>query len=178
MTVPLYLLVSTPMDVDILKAACEDRIRKVHAICSEHFNMQFRQPIIEYDLTGRIAGRASIMENKIKLNLQLLIENEEKFIIDTPGHEAAHLITRQAFGWYVRSHGPEWARVMGIINQPAIRCHNFEVKTNYLYICKCADRKTYLSRCRHSRSISGKFIYRCKFCKAQLIWQKLEPQTI
>jgi len=166
------------MKIDILKAACEERIRKVHAICNEHFNMQFRQPVIDYSLTGRIAGKAIISENKIKLNLQLLIENEDKFILDTPGHEAAHLISRQAYGWHIRSHGVEWARVMGLINQPAIRCHNFEIKTNYEYICKCPNSVVYLSACRHHRFISGKAVYRCKFCKAELIWKKLEPQTI
>lgn len=140
--------------------------------------MNFKQPDVEFDLTGRVAGKAYYSSHQIKLNLQLLIQNKENFIIDTPGHEAAHLIARQVYGWHIRSHGKEWAKVMSLIKQPAIRCHNFEVKTNYLYHCNCVGKQTYLSPCRHHRAISGKARYICKDCRGHFIWQKLQPQTI
>ncbi len=153
-----------------LQKACIDRINDVFDTCEQYFNTKFFKPRVVFNLRGNIAGRASYSQNLIKLNAQLLIANGDKFVADTPGHEAAHIVARIMFGCMIRPHGNEWARVMNIINQPANRCHNFEVKTKNVYSCSCPNEKHYLSTRRHNNILKGTHIYRCKNCKQNLVW--------
>lgn len=85
-------------------------------------------PEIRYDIKNRFGGVAisgGRDDWTIRLNLILCYENEEDFIHQTVGHEAAHLIQFAVFGHTkkvvekgetkikkVRAHGPEWREVM------------------------------------------------------------------
>lgn len=149
-----------------------DRIEAVYRRVEEHYGMNFPRPQISFQLKGRRAGVAYYRENLIKLNRQLLAENGDKFILDTPGHEAAHLVARRLFGGFIKSHGNEWKSIMRIIGQEPTRCHEFEVKTNHVYSCAC-NPSNYISTYYHNRSVKGAIILRCKKCKTKLSWNKL-----
>lgn len=156
-----------------LQKACIDRINEVFDTCEQYFNRRFWRPKVEFSLRGRTAGKAYLMQNLIKLNAKILADHGDKFIADTPGHEAAHIIARRVFGVMIRPHGDEWARVMSIINQPANRCHNFLVKTNNVYSCLCPDRKHFVSTRMHNNFLRGTHSLTCRFCSGKLTWINL-----
>ena len=160
------------MNVTELQNACLVRIQNVYSICESVYNAKFPFPTVEFNLGGRRAGVAYYHHNLIRLNNVLLIQNGQAFIDDTPGHEAAHLISRQVYGMLISSHGAEWKKVMEVIGQPATRCHDFEVKTDHVYSCKC-DKKIYLTTYKHNAIQSGKRNYYCKYCKQYIIWDKI-----
>jgi len=158
---------------NILQKACIERINQVFDTCEQYFNRRFFRPKIDFSLRGRTAGRAFHFQNLIKLNAKILVENGDKFIADTPGHEAAHIIARYVFGNCIRPHGNEWAKVMAVINQPATRCHNFEVKTKNVYICNCPERKHYVSTRMHNNVLRGTHNVSCILCSGKLTWINL-----
>jgi SprT protein len=160
------------MNVTELQNACIVKIQNAYSICESIYSTKFTFPTVQFNLRGRRAGVAYYHYNLIRLNNVLLIENKEAFIQDTPGHEAAHLIARQVYGMFISSHGAEWKKVMQVIGQPAIRCHDFEVKTNHVYSCKC-DKKIYLSTTKHNAIQSGRRNYFCKVCKQYITWDNL-----
>lgn len=164
------------MNVTELQNACIVKIQNAYSICESIYSTKFTFPTVQFNLRGRRAGVAYYHYNLIRLNNVLLIENKEAFINDTPGHEAAHLIARQVYGLFISSHGAEWKKVMQVIGQPAIRCHDFEVKTNHIYSCKC-DKKIYLTTYKHNAIQSGKRNYYCKYCKQYIIWDKLNEKV-
>jgi SprT protein len=164
------------MNVTELQNACLVRIQNVYSICESVYNAKFPFPTVEFNLGGRRAGVAYYHHNLIRLNNVLLIQNGQAFIDDTPGHEAAHLISRQVYGMFISSHGAEWKKVMQVIGQSATRCHDFEVKTDHVYSCKC-DKKIYLTTYKHNAIQSGKRNYYCKYCKQYIIWDKLNEKV-
>lgn len=144
----------------------QQRIEQVYQDAEAKYQKTFPRPKIGFGIRGRVAGRAFYYQNKIELNFALLLQEKENFISRTPGHEAAHLIAFQLYGGGIKPHGIEWKSVMRVIGQDPSRCHNFEVKTNYIYICKC--QKYYFSVRRHRSFLSGKMHYSCKNCNSRL----------
>lgn len=155
-----------------LQSACIEQIHIAFAKCETIYNVKLQLPIIQFDLRGRRAGVAYYNRNLIRLNNKLLIENQSDFIKQTPGHEAAHLIARQMYGPFIQSHGLEWKRIMLAIGLQPIRCHDFEVKTDHIYSCKC-EKKHYLSTTQHNRIQSANSKYFCKNCRQFITWDKL-----
>ena len=83
-------------------------------------------PIIKYDLRGQVGGMAC-PPNIIRINLPLLFNNEEDYVLQTIGHEYAHLLTDKVFkDIYTKPHGQEWKSVMVSFNLKPIRCHNYD----------------------------------------------------
>lgn len=161
------------MTFETLKTQVENEILQAYIIAEKYFGPRFELPTINYDLRGTKAGTANYVTNTINLNKKILLDNPKEFIQRTPGHEAAHLITRKMFGRFVASHGKEWKRVMGILGLPAVRCHNYVVKTDHEYSCKCEDKTHYLSTIRHNRIQKRQQFWYCKHCGEQLAWKKL-----
>ena len=153
------------------------RIFDVFMQAESFFGVPFNQPTISFKLKGRRAGYAIPAYNKIVLNNELLHTYGDKFINDTPGHEAAHLIAYEAYGYIIEPHGKEWKQVMiDVCNQQPNRCHSFEIKTNHIYSCKC-NPSFYISTTKHNRIQSGKKNYYCLNCKTTLKWNKLNEKT-
>ena len=50
--------------------------------------------------------------------------NPETFVKETPGHEAAHIIAMELFGFEGTGHGRKWKEVMRVIGQQAKVYHN------------------------------------------------------
>jgi SprT protein len=149
------------------------RIKEVYAKAEDVYGVPLSFPIISFKLKGRRAGYAIPAYNKIALNNELLHQNGDTFINDTPGHEAAHLIAYAVYGYNIEPHGKEWKKVMvNVCGQSPTRCHTYEVKTRHEYICKC-DKTIYVTTTKHNRIIRGRSRYFCSTCKIEIRWKKL-----
>jgi SprT protein len=156
-----------------LQAKAIKRIYAVYEKAESIYGVSFKLPDISFKLKGRRAGYVIPAYNKLALNNELLHTYGDEFINDTPGHEAAHLIAYQAYGYMIEPHGKEWKKVMTTVcEQDPTRCHNFEVKTRNEYICKCS-KSIYLSTTKHNRVLRGDDRYYCKTCNAEIKWKKL-----
>ena len=95
----------------------EARTRKLLIRAERHFERPMPQTDIRFDLRGRSAGMVRFAPGRppeIRYNLQLLAENEEKFLARTVPHEVAHLVVQQLFGPAARPHGREWKAMMAV----------------------------------------------------------------
>lgn len=106
---------------------CEREIIKAFEVARKKLGIVMPLPLVTWRLRGNVAGRAHIRENRIDMNPVLLHENLEDFILRTPWHEAAHLISFRKHGMGIKPHGPEWRRVMWAFGKPAKRCHNYDI---------------------------------------------------
>lgn len=146
--------------------AVYEKAESIHGEC-------FKLPSISFKLKGCRAGYVIPAYDKLVLNNDMLHTYGEKFINDTPGHEAAHLIAYQLYGYGIEPHGKEWKKVMiEICEQQPHRCHNFKVKTNNVYSCKCSS-EIHISTTKHNLILSGKKKYFCTKCNSIIQWNKL-----
>lgn len=156
--------------------AVKKRIEEVYEIAEKKFEMSLPRPVVTFRVKGRVAGRAYYSRNEIDLNRTLLVQNGDAFISNTPGHEAAHLIARHVFGGNIKPHGAAWQHVMKQIGQAPSRCHTYEVKTPYLYLCKC-EKGNYLSTRLHNAVQRGTHKVTCTNCNTKTVWEKLANNT-
>lgn len=160
-----------------LQVKAIERIKEVYAKAESVYGVSFKLPTISFKLKGRRAGYAIPAYNSITLNNDMLNRNGDAFINDTPGHEAAHLIAYDVYGYMIDPHGKEWKKVMvDVCGQEPNRCHNFEVVTRHEYFCNCTET-IYLSTTKHNRYIKGRTKYYCKKCKVPIKWKKLYEKT-
>jgi SprT protein len=136
-------------------------------------------PRVNYNLRGRVAGKAfctfnncgDVVESEVRLNAQLLIENQQSFIDRTVGHELAHIVAYQLYGKEIKPHGREWKMVMKMFGQEPSRCHSFDVSnvsTRKTHTYECGCRTFQLTSVRHNKIIKGKSSYTCNRCKGTL----------
>ncbi len=118
----------------------KDRRKKVEAkvkecldIASKHYKQKFEMPDIRYDIKNTDGGTATFQLWLIRLNLILMVENEEKFLNTTVPHEVAHLVARRVYhaviaatGKKMRPHGKEWKEVMELFKIPAHVHHTYD----------------------------------------------------
>ena len=117
----------------------EAKIREVFDIAEKEYKRKFEMPDIRYDIKNTDGGTATFQQWLIRLNLILMVENEEKFLNTTVPHEAAHLIARRVYhnklaaeGKKMRPHGIEWKEVMKLFDISA--------KVNHSYDCTSIQR--------------------------------------
>jgi predicted SprT family Zn-dependent metalloprotease len=116
-----------------LRQKVEARIEECYLKCEEHYKRKFPRAEVRYDLRNTNAGEAWMKQNRIRLNLTFLVENDEGFLLRTPGHEVAHLVAHAVYdakplkGAKVRPHGVEWKEVMGVIEQEPSSRHSFDI---------------------------------------------------
>ena len=131
----------------------------------------FPEPEIKMDLTGKTAGMFCPMENKLRFNLSLMLENKEDFIEETVPHEVAHFVTN-IIDKYSKPHGSTWQAIMklfGILNPQT--CHSYKIaplkphKRPYIYQCTC--KKHFFTKIRHNRAQKG-VQYFCTTCHQDL----------
>ena len=131
-----------------LKARVDARIREcldiATAIWPDHA-AKFQDAVtVRYDVKNHVGGWAITGgpdDWTIRLNPVLCFENVEHFIVQTVGHEAAHLITGVVFGRTkqvedpktgklvtkkIRGHGAEWRSVMVKLGLKPDRCHTYD----------------------------------------------------
>ena len=158
--------------IEDLKIAALKRIEEVYERFDAHYQKKFVRPTVKFDLRGNRSGVAYFHKNLIRLNVNVLLDYKEDFIKRTPGHEVAHLVSRNVYGAMIRSHGPEWQIAMHVIGQPAERCHSFVVKTENIYHCKC-EQVHYLSTRMHNQIMRGEIKATCKNCQSVCVWEKI-----
>ena len=113
-----------------LRKKVESRVRQCLDIAAKEYGVQFEMPEIRYDIKNTHGGIAYHKDWMIRLNLILLIENEEHFIQQTVAHEVAHLVNRRVHRppegkKRLMPHGNEWKKVMGLFRLPPKRTHNY-----------------------------------------------------
>jgi len=145
-------------------------------LASEVFNQQFDTPMVQCNVGGRIAGKASRGQWTVKYNPELYERNKVDFINSTVPHELSHLIAGRLFPG-CQSHGAEWKHVMLKLGCNPRRCHSYDVSVvstarprPYTYQCRCMEHK--VTRLMHDR-IRAKGVvngYKCKRCKSSIIF--------
>lgn len=150
--------------------AVHERIEAVYQICEKRYNRTFPRPTVDFAIRGRTAGRAFYLRNHISFNKMLLMQEGDNFIKSTPGHEVAHLVAHLVYGNEISSHGNEWRSVMIAIGQAPDRCHDFEVRTGNVYLCKCPNREHHLSTRMHNSIQAGKNRI-CSYCKSRIVFK-------
>lgn len=126
----------------------------------------FSLPEVQYNVRGKVAGKAYLNQWQIRLNPTLLLENQHAFINQVVPHELAHLLVHQQFG-RVRPHGKEWQYVMGhIFNLVPETRHSFDVSSvqgqTFAYSCQCREHQ--LSIRRHNKILRQQTRYHCTLC--------------
>jgi len=111
----------------------EDQIRASLNIAEKQYKQKFEMPEIRYDIKNTNGGTATFQKWLIRLNLILMVENEEKFLATTVPHEAAHLVARRVYhdklaaeGKKMQPHGKEWKEVMALFEIPAKVTHSYD----------------------------------------------------
>ena len=144
-------------------------IKKKIADCLEIAVGEFQVPIdypkLSFKLkSNRLAGTHSRSKRMIRINPWFLKEYSNKIINETVPHEIAHYIAHQIYG-NVKSHGPEWKRVMRLFGLAPNRCHTCYLKDKprktktryrYLYECSCCKKEIKASPTVHNRILKGR----------------------
>ena len=154
-----------------LKTKIEQAVEDAYLKAEKFYNKKFPRVPVRYDLRGTCAGQ-SLTRRWLKFNLQVALDNFDKYIDRTPAHEVAHQISKIHYGDQIKPHGREWKYVMTqVMKIPADRCHQFDVsKSRTTKSCpvKCACGEKTLGITRYKRMLSGEASYYCKNCKCAL----------
>lgn len=152
-----------------------DKIRETLDKAKAIWGRDFPMPQVSFELRGSTAGNYSYREGKIRLNRALLLREADKFIDRTPGHEAAHLVTRHVYGPFVKPHGAEWRTVMIRLGMKPERCHSYDVtgiagtRRHYSLFCACMEHKV---GAKIARKVEMGARYTCRKCKEPIHAQK------
>jgi SprT protein len=161
----------TTQDIDTLVQQARRQTQHFLRLGAEHFQIPTPPAKIDFDLRGQSAGQVRCPLQglpRVRYNLQLLVENGEKFLQRTVPHESAHIIAYQVFGTRIRPHGEQWQRIMALFGADPSRCHDFDTRraltrrlAQFAYHCACQEHA--LSSIRHRRAQRGQ-IYCCRAC--------------
>lgn len=117
--------INTPAEMAELMKECVSSVRFYIDKAKNKCNVYLPYPRVIFSLQGATAGKAHCGKGLIEFSPTLLRENPDLFLIDTAGHEVAHLVAWQKFQNRIRPHGPEWEQVMWTLGLQANRCHNY-----------------------------------------------------
>lgn len=162
-----------------IKSACVDRIGTDIAKLEIHFDLRLTKPEIKWDLRGKSAGKHEwryqdgFVRSKIRLNLDIAIEQPEDFLATVPGHEVAHFAARHVFGDKIKPHGPEWKECMKVIGQEPHIYHDMRYKParkarKFLIECPSCGHEHIVGTVRRNRLIRGERHYFCSECNRKL----------
>jgi SprT protein len=159
-----------------VQKAIKQKIRECMDTLENHFGTPLTKPTVVYDLKGHTAGEAYYGENKVRLNLDLLWNEEtQREMIDvTLPHEVAHLVAHERHGPLIKSHGWQWAYVMRVLGLPPDRTHLMrttaarkrkKMPRPFKYHCYCKTH--HLTKIVHKRILQGRQ-YECHDCGGRL----------
>lgn len=150
----------------------ENRVIETYQLAENIYHRTFELPSIDWDLSGHCAGKAYLIENRIRLNSTLLIQNADDFIRQTVPHEIAHLLNHAMNGRSVRPHGPEWQSIMRNLGLPPRRRHNYPVAVQWRrprprHSLYCMCREHFVTQAVLNRMSVGR-VYICRQCHSYL----------
>lgn len=158
----------------ILQQQIENCLNELVKKASAYFQDEIKTPQISYKLKGKVAGKAYLQLWQIRLNPQLLIENQQAYLDDVIAHEFAHLLAYQKYG-RVKPHGQQWQAIMRhIFKRPAQTTHQFDITSvqgeTFTYRCQCQIHQ--LSQQRHRKVTQQKTRYLCRTCQSELKFEQ------
>lgn len=101
------------------------RVKHFLDVARTQYKREFINPVVLFDLQGRIAGQAC-GNWKIRLNADLLVNNWEDFMNDTIPHEVAHLVQYVIYP-YDKPHGRGWKSIMRGFGVNPKRTHKMDL---------------------------------------------------
>ena len=156
-----------PLD-ETLCAELEARIRSFIALANAAFALHLCMPSWDVRLRGALAGKAYLQRWHLQFNATLLRANQEHYLLQTVGHEVAHLVVRALYGAAVKPHGTEWKTVMRAFGLETHATHSYDVsmlrraRSPFVYRCACPG-ELHLGSLRHKRVARG-VTYFCRRC--------------
>ncbi|MFT2092652.1 SprT family zinc-dependent metalloprotease [Paraglaciecola sp. 2405UD69-4] len=156
-------MTSTPQQIAPL---VQHRVEQCYLIAEDYFKRNFERPKVLLSQRGKVAGSARLQSNELRLNLRLLEDNFNEFMIEVIPHEICHLLTYEIYG-RVKPHGKEWQALMIHLFKltPKTR-HNMDVSKvagkTFSYYCSCGSVD--LSIRRHNKVVRAKQQYVCRRC--------------
>jgi SprT protein len=133
-------------------------------------------PTLDFSIRGRsTCGKATYMDNKIKINAQIACLNFSDFE-DTMIHEFSHLLDYKVYKKW--GHGPTWKSIMVALGgNPTYAAKGLNMEgissartvKKFLYKCRCKHYE--LTSIRHNKiSLGAK--YTCRLCNGTLFLVK------
>ena len=137
---------------------CELRSIRCYDLAERHYGRKFDRIPTEYsNRMTKTAGKLCIRGGKatlIRLSMVILNDNPTAFVARTVGHEIAHHIAHEVYGYGIRPHGREWKEVMNLFGQEASRCHSYKTVQNKVkYRVEGVDY--FLGKIQHGRCQRG-----------------------
>jgi SprT protein len=170
------------MNENLCRAELQEKalaaVRRAERRARVFYAIELPEASIDFSLRGRCAGQAVVERTgatRLRINLQLLRENLDDYLIQTVPHEISHLVVN----WQARNkrskprpHGTEWQAVMrDCFGLEAKRCHSYRttparvVPRPFLYACSC--REHLLTSIMHNK-IGLSYQALCKACRTPL----------
>ena len=154
---------------ETLCAELDARIRGYIALANVLLNAQVKMPSWDTHLRGVLAGKAHLQRWHLQFNPILLRANQEHFLLQTVGHEVAHLVAWARHRTPMKPHGPEWKAVMRAFRLETRVTHDYDVsmlrrpRAPFVYHCACPGELR-LGHVRHQRAARG-LRYFCRRCR-------------
>ncbi|MBI3774720.1 MAG: SprT-like domain-containing protein [Gammaproteobacteria bacterium] len=160
-----------PLD-ETLCAELDARVRGFIALANATYDTCLAVPSWDARLRGALAGKAHLQRGHLQFNASLLRANQEHFLLQTVGHEVAHLVVWARYRGRVKPHGAEWKAVMRDFGLETCATHDYDVsmlrrtRSPFVYRCACPG-DLYLGRVRHQRVARG-VTYFCRRCRTPI----------
>ena len=157
---------------ETLRAELNARIRGYITLANMSFATRLRMPDWDARLRGALAGKAHLQRWYLQFNATLLRGNQEHFLVQTVGHEVAHLVVWALYGVRVKPHGVEWKTVMRAFGLETRATHDYDVsslrraRAPFVYRCACPG-DLHLGSLRHQRVARG-VTYFCRRCRTPI----------
>ncbi len=137
---------------------------------------RMEMPLVRFDLAGTCAGQYLRRQrfHYLRFNPYVLSRHLSESLTSTVPHEVSHYATALLHGRRrIRPHGPEWQRLMRLLEANPDRTHRFDLtdiptrrQRRWPYRCSCSTHE--LTTTRHKRALQGARYY-CRQCRDLLI---------
>jgi SprT protein len=139
----------------------------------------FKPVPVVFDLRGSIAGmfRAEGQRRWIRYNPWIFARHYRENLTNTVPHEVAHYVVHELYRpGQVKPHGPQWRAVMAAFGAEPRVTFDLDLEgvprrrqQRHSYRCQCGVHA--VSTTRHNRVQQGRGVYRCRHCRAQLVYE-------
>jgi SprT protein len=155
-----------------------DETERFIGAAEELLGRQFERIPVAFDLRGTAAGMFKVNRDQrvIRYNPWIFAKYFPENLRDTVPHEVAHYIVHEVHDLRrVKPHGREWRVLMAAFGADPGVTFNLDLdgiprrrQRTHLYRCLC--RSHAVSSTRHNRALAGKGSYRCRYCRAELLY--------